>query len=252
MGMIVSNGVQLNVQQLGDGPMVVMCHGLVFGSIATWYFTAAGLLASRFKVVLYDMRGHGKSELSVAGYDVDTLSDDLGGLVDHLQALQTVGKIRLVGHSYGALVALNFALRYPDRVERLVLIDAPLPANHYIYPSLSSAERGFISQLHSTDTHHVVSSPSRGGSRIQKRLDFLLFESTLRNDVRNSGDIDDERLKSLNMPVLCIYGSQSDCLDSGRRLSQVIPNAQLKFVKCGHFVPVDAPKEMTSLIDGFL
>lgn len=115
-------------------------HGLVFGSIATWYFTAAAKLATRFNVVMYDQRGHGKSDLTASGYDLNTLASDLEGVVDHYRQSSDVSGFALVGHSYGALVALTYALRFPARVSRLVLIDAPLPASRYVYPSMAGVE----------------------------------------------------------------------------------------------------------------
>ena len=66
------NGVRLHWQELGSGPPLVMLHGLLVGSLATWYFTAAPALAARGHVVLYDLRGHGLSERAPSGYDVAT------------------------------------------------------------------------------------------------------------------------------------------------------------------------------------
>lgn len=251
-----TNGINLHCQQLGAGPLLVMCHGLVFGSIATWYFTAAAKLATRFNVLLYDQRGHGKSDLAVAGYDLENMTTDLEGLVEHFQLHEQNAekrKVILVGHSYGALIALHYALRHPAQVDKLVLIDAPLPANHYVYPSMATADsREALQWLFPPALKQKVQQGNRSARRFQERMEYLFLQSSLRQDVAAAGDIADERLQRLNMPVLCLYGRNSECLDVGERLARVIPNARLQLLECGHFIPVEAPEEMTKALDEFL
>ncbi|MBV2235665.1 MAG: alpha/beta hydrolase [Sterolibacterium sp.] len=253
-----TNGVALHCQQLGEpgNPLLVMCHGLVFGSIATWYFTAAAKLATRFNVLLYDQRGHGKSELLAAGYDLETMTQDLEGLIGHFQSAETgpgATKVTLVGHSYGALIALNYALQHAARVEKLVLIDAPLPANHYVYPSMANADsREALQWLFPEALKQKVQQGNRSAMRFQERMEYLFLHSTLRQDVAAAGDIEDERLAQLDMPVLCLYGKNSECLAAGERLARVIPQARLQLLDCGHFIPIEAPEAMTCALDAFL
>ena len=79
----VAPGVHLNYQQWGHGSPVVMCHGLLFGSMAAWYFSAALPLSGSHQVVLYDMRGHGKSDRAASGYDLATQVSDLEKVICH-------------------------------------------------------------------------------------------------------------------------------------------------------------------------
>ncbi len=255
MGMIRANGVELNCQTLGSGPLLVMCHGLVFGSIATWYFTAAARLAERFHVVLYDMRGHGKSELAPSGYDVGTLSADLQGVIEyHRQSGSVEGDtVYLAGHSYGGLVALRYALNFPAQVHKLALVDAPLPANRYVYPGMAGVHsRETLAQAFPAAMRDKFLQGGRAARRWQERMEYLFLESTLRDDVRMSGDVADALLKQLTMPTLCLYGRDSDCLAAGERLSKVLPHARLQMLDCGHFIPVEAPGAMTQALDEFL
>ena len=259
MGLVKSNGIHLNCQILGgfadsgDMPRLVMCHGLVFGSIATWYFTAAAKLAERFEVILYDQRGHGKSDLTPTGYDLDTLAQDLEGLLESLPAAGSAAPVTLVGHSYGALVALNYALKHSHQVAKLVLIDAPLPASRYIYPSLADTDdRDAFAAFIPDDIRQQLVPEGRAAKRLQERLEYLFLKSSLRQDVRESGDIDDATLSSLDIPVLCLYGRNSDCLEAGQRLARVLPHVQLKLLDCGHYIPLEAPQEMTDCLDAIL
>ncbi len=101
----------------GDGPPVLALHGLA--SSAHWYDLVAPLLRDRYRVIAPDQRGHGQSAQAASGYDWPTLASDAIGLLDHL-GLQTAA---VVGHSWGANVALNTAALHPDRVTALVMID---------------------------------------------------------------------------------------------------------------------------------
>ena len=101
----------------GDGPPVMALHGLA--SSAHWYDLVAPYLRDRFRVVAPDQRGHGKTSQASSGYDWGTLSGDITRLMDHLG----IAKASVFGHSWGGHVASNLAVRHPDRVRGVVLID---------------------------------------------------------------------------------------------------------------------------------
>src|SRR5260221_11256843 len=101
----VVHGVRLHYQRLGpDGAdaRVVFVHGLVMDNLASWYFSVACATAAFADVLLYDLRGHGRSERPKSGYGVDDMVLDLAGLLD-----ATVGQapVHLVGNSLGALLS---------------------------------------------------------------------------------------------------------------------------------------------------
>ena len=121
MPVLTVGGRQVHVQELGEGPAVVMIHGLLVGSLASWYFTAAPDLARAHRVRMYDLRGHGRSGRADTGFDTRTLAGDLDALTADLPA-----PFDVVGHSWGGLVALRYALAHPERpVRRLTLPRAP-------------------------------------------------------------------------------------------------------------------------------
>ena len=117
------NGFGLHYWQLGQGPDLVMLHGLN-GNLAVWHLELAPRLRSEYRITTYDLRGHGRSEMPPAGYTTEDMAKDLRGLLDALQ----IPTAHLVGHSMGADIALHFALLYPDRVRRMVLIEPGIPA----------------------------------------------------------------------------------------------------------------------------
>ena len=136
MRMVDTGAVQLHTTDLGAGPALVMVHGLLVGSLASWYLTAAPALARTHAVRLYDLRGHGRSTRPPTGYDTRTMAGDLAALAADLP-----GPIDVVGHSYGALVALRFAQAHPTRVRRLSLVEAPLPPSPPLPPLLPDPTR---------------------------------------------------------------------------------------------------------------
>jgi pimeloyl-ACP methyl ester carboxylesterase len=245
-----SGGVQLHTHSLGNGPLLVMCHGLITANLATWYFSAAPALARRYKVVLYDLRGHGKSASAATGYDLDTMCRDLACVVAAHGtpcSSRSDEKVALVGHSYGALIALNYALRHPREVSRLVLIDAPLPAARYVYPSLACIDSPSLLQ-DLLQAHEPLASKRRRRPRPRaaaERLEALLLGSSLREDVCAMQDIPDARLEALDVPTLCLYGRYSDCAAAGQRLARLLPHGELRWLECDHFIPTRAPGAMT-------
>jgi pimeloyl-ACP methyl ester carboxylesterase len=246
---VTKRGLTFHTQELGAGsPPLVMLHGLLIGNLASWYFTAAPALAQGRRVLLYDLRGHGKSQRAPSGYDLGTMAGDLEALSEDLGE----GPIDLVGHSYGALVALRFALDHPSRVRRLCLVEAPLP------PSKFGDFEQFTTR---TPAEMVASLPEglqtflgQGGRRATRLLDalnFLTAESSLFADLRAEPDIPDPVLAALACPLLCVYGTESLCKHVGERLARVIPGARLLLLPGGHYLHLDASAALSRALAEF-
>jgi len=88
-------------------------------STAHWYDIVAPMLRDRYHIYAPDQRGHGQTTSAPSGYDWQTLSDDLAGLLDHVG----LDQVAVMGHSWGGNVATNFSANYPERVSRLIMID---------------------------------------------------------------------------------------------------------------------------------
>lgn len=249
MSLETRNGVALHVQRLGEkGSPVVMLHGLFVGSMASWYFTAAPALAGKHRVVLFDLRGHGKSERPATGYDVATMAEDLRAIAADFDE-----PVSVVGHSYGAVVALTFALRHPERVRDLVLVDAPLP------PSRLSELESFVKKSPEEmlaalppELAGPLAKPGRQARKLAETLHFMAKQTSLIADVRRAEDVPDAALATLACPTLCIYGTKSSCLPVGERIARVAPNASLQTIAGGHFLPLEAPSELARAIATFV
>jgi pimeloyl-ACP methyl ester carboxylesterase len=119
---IATNGAKIHVRVGGQGPTVVLLHG--YGETGDMWEPMAVELAKDHTVVVPDLRGLGLSSKPVSGgYDKKTQGEDVAGVLDALK----IAKADLVTHDIGNMVGYAFAAEHRDRVNRFVLIDAPLP-----------------------------------------------------------------------------------------------------------------------------
>jgi pimeloyl-ACP methyl ester carboxylesterase len=233
---------------MGDGPPVVMLHGLLVGNMTTWYFTTAPRVAKNHRVILFDLRGHGRSGRPPGGYDVRRMTRDLASVVEQL----TDEPVALVGHSYGALLALMFALGRPERVSKLAVVEAPLPPSNLIELEafMGSGPAEMIEALPEVLRNAFVRG--RRGARVVETVRFLAQESSLIGDLRHAEDIPDEALRTLGCPLLAVYGTQSSCRPVGARLLRLVPGARLVELEGGHFLPLEAPQALTDVLTEFI
>jgi pimeloyl-ACP methyl ester carboxylesterase len=109
------------------GEPVVLIHGHG-ADTRLWDYQVPALQAAGYRVVRYDVRGHGKSSVPATGYTWENYAADLGGLLDKSLG---IGAIHLVGLSMGGGIALQYALDFPWRAHSLTLVDSTLPGFHY-------------------------------------------------------------------------------------------------------------------------
>jgi pimeloyl-ACP methyl ester carboxylesterase len=118
---VATNGVTIHVRSGGTGPAVVLLHG--YGETGDMWAPLAADLARDHTVIVPDLRGLGLSSKPPGGFDKKTQAGDVSGVMAALGVQQA----DVVAHDIGNMVAFQFAAQYPQRVRRLVLIDAPVP-----------------------------------------------------------------------------------------------------------------------------
>jgi len=118
---IVTNSVTIHTRIGGAGPAVLLLHG--YGETGDMWVPLAVDLAREHTVIVPDLRGLGRSSTPSSGFDKKTQAGDVAGVLATLR----IEQIDLVTHDIGNMVGFAFAAQHPERVKRLVLIDAPLP-----------------------------------------------------------------------------------------------------------------------------
>lgn len=133
------NDIKINYEVEGEGEPLVLIHGLS-GSTIEWFFQIPEL-SKHYKVIAYDIRGHGQTDKPKQEYSIKLFADDLKGLLDKLG----VERAHIIGHSMGGMVAQQFALDYPDKVKSLVLANTASESGEvgelYIKNSILCAEK---------------------------------------------------------------------------------------------------------------
>ncbi|MDX3805578.1 alpha/beta fold hydrolase [Bosea thiooxidans] len=118
---IATNGATIHVRVGGQGPAVVLLHG--YGETGDMWAPMAADLAKDYTVVVPDLRGLGLSSKPASVFDKKTQAGDVAGVLNALK----IERAGLVTHDIGNMVGFAFAAQQPQRVERFVLIDAPVP-----------------------------------------------------------------------------------------------------------------------------
>lgn len=119
------NGVQLHYVEAGSGPLVILLHGFPEFWYC-WRHQIPALADAGFRVLAPDLRGYNESDKprGVASYSTEHIVADVAGLVQHAGAEQAV----IVGHDWGGAIAWELAMRHPEMVRKLVVLNCPHPA----------------------------------------------------------------------------------------------------------------------------
>jgi pimeloyl-ACP methyl ester carboxylesterase len=249
---------KLHYQVLGksggkDEPTVVFLHGLVMDNLSSWFFTMANAVSRRSRVLLYDLRGHGFSDRPREGYSVETHVEDLRELLAEAGA---EGPVVLVGNSFGGLLALNFAHRYPEFVRGLVLVDAQLNDDAWKAQmarslGLQGEERDKL--IGATFQNWLGRNSKRKSNRLAENAEDLVVRTSLMDDLRASANLEDPALRRISVPALGIYGASSDIIHVAHRLKGLLPDFELQVLEgCTHSVIWEKTEAVKSLITGWL
>jgi len=268
---VLANGINLHYWRVGEGPDLVMLHGLT-GNLAVWHLKMVSMLRGKFRLTTYDLRGHGRSDMPPTGYTTADMAADLEGLLDALD----MERVHLVGHSLGADISLHFALLHPHRVGKMVLIEAGIPALINLRKREDWEGWAYWAQLleefagikvprekwHDIDymvrqslEAPIVYGPARGLARKKEPVLRLLDTTTLVKDYEVVGDLTLENLARLPHPKLLIYDSGSPYLGTYHVLRDLLINCTpilLPPSEHRHFSPLEEPELLVEHIKALL
>lgn len=248
------NGTRLFYETLGKGPTVVLIHGGLVDS--RLWDDQMKQLAKRHKVLRYDLRSFGKSTTATAPF---SHIEDLRALLDFLH----INKATLVGLSLGGMIAADFALEYPDRVERLVLVDAGLRGDKQppprdakeAYEAIQRGAEPFADVAMRSDFYRAV----KQNSAIYKRLRGMVidnFRSLASPPLWRYPETPTiDRLGSISAQTLVVVGAQDDqrLKNISDLLAAKIPSARLVTIQgSSHHPPVEKPKAFNKVVLEFI
>ena len=260
-------------RQAGSGPVVVLVHGITLSS-ATWE-RVIGDLARRFTVIAPDLAGHGESDKPKGDYSLGAHASTVRDL------LLALGHERasFVGHSLGGGIVLQLSYQFPERCERLVLVDsgglgrevslllraATLPGSELVLPFLAATRLldagarvgdllGRLGLHVPTDLEEIA----RGHSTLRDGEARAAFVHTLRSVVEPGGqrvDASNRLYLAQQIPFLLIWGKRDSIIpvSHGRAAHEQLPGSRLEvFERSGHFPQLDEPERFLEVLVDFI
>ncbi len=251
-------GVKIHYQEAGSGPAVILLHGLG-GDLSNWAQTI-GPLSQKYRVIVPDQIGFGRSDKPMINYRVGTLVDFLDGFYKELK----LERASLVGNSLGGWTAAAYALAHPEKVERLVLVDAAGFAitgdvDPRILNGLNPSTRDAVKQVMSlvfynkqiyasdaaVDLLFARKMTAGDGYTIQRFID----------SITRGEDVLDNKLGAVKPPTLIIWGREDGLtpIAMGERFKKEIQGSELVVLeKCGHVPQLEKAAEFNAALVKFL
>jgi pimeloyl-ACP methyl ester carboxylesterase len=260
------NGLNIHYVQTGQGPNLVLIHGIA-SNLGQWQLGILPALVEHFRLTMYDLRGHGYSDMPTRGYTPTHMLGDFSGLMDYLGMERT----SIVGHSYGGLVALCYALHLPERVDKLIIADTGIPAverrdgrDAVLVGWRESLQRGGIAvpEEKAEDIGYLIEQTVKlrgrswrgmGARRAIARLTRFTTTTSFAQEYRATSSLTLDMIHQIQAPVLLIYGDRSPLTASFQALRDNLPNRRAAIVADGgHFYPLQHPETFVRHIKDFL
>lgn len=259
-----------------DGSPLILLHGFL-GSVIDWTNTFPALTEAGYRVIAYDRPPFGLSDKRTAlNYSLQAMTDLTAALMD----APGIDRAAIIGHSAGGSVAANFALRYPERVEKLVLIagavgitgsaeegSSPFSFLGNIDPDSPLAQNlirtFFTGNFGQEMLGQAVNDPAAIDPELlakrERGLKVKGWEGGLLAFVRDSllpeSQIDLEQLRTVTRPVLLVWGEADQIvpITVGEKLAELFPNdTWISYPDIGHLPMDEAPEQLNAHLLEFL
>jgi len=261
MPTIQVNGVSLyyELHGLEDAPVLVLNNGIIMNAATSWVYQTK-TLSQQYRLLQYDCRGQGQSDHPESPYSMELHADDLSALMDTLK----IEKAHIAGISYGGEVAQAFVLKYPDKVQSLILIDTVSE----IGAELRIIIQSWVDALKTGDalaffnatvpwnfSPEFIANNTALLEDAKKRYTLLDFPAIIRL-CEAFFEVDfTKRLKEIKVPA-CIMVGELDLLKGtcyAEILKKNIPHAEYHVLMgTGHASCWERPQEFNSVVLGFL
>ncbi|HXX88719.1 MAG TPA: alpha/beta hydrolase [Acidimicrobiales bacterium] len=266
------HGYEVAYRRAGEGPVLLLLHGIA-GSSETWV-PVMELLQRDYTVLAPDFLGHGRSAKPLGDY---SLGNHAAGMRDLLEVL-SIERATVIGQSFGGGVAMQFAYQFPERCERLVLVDAgglgrevswmlrllTLPATEYLLPIVFSAPvrncgDSILGFLQNRGIRHARAGEMwRSFASLTEPANRQAFVRTMRAVIDPGGQsvsAIDRLYLAANMPTLIIWGDKDKIIPlvHANAAHEAIPNSRLEIMEgVGHYPHVEEPFRFVEVVLDFL
>jgi pimeloyl-ACP methyl ester carboxylesterase len=264
-GTVRANGQKLYYEVHGEGQPLVLVMGIGY-DCTLWTLAQVPALSQKFRVVIFDNRDAGRSSQATGAYAIADMADDTAGLMDALD----IKKAHVCGLSMGGMIAMEFALRHPGRLDRMILTGAPgAPARAAFHPIRTwnwvkandktgevFAGQQFTSLFSTAFLRNreavqqtvamLSSNPNPVGPQAYNRQ----AQALLQFDVL-------DRLAAVKAPTLCVVGEQDllSPIHECREVADKIPGAKFEVIKgdgSSHVLPIERADDFNGLVRSFL
>jgi pimeloyl-ACP methyl ester carboxylesterase len=267
------HGNRYAYRMAGEGPVVVLIHGIASES-STWRLVMRGL-SRHFTVIAPDLLGHGSSAKPTGDYSLGAHASIVRDLMLELGH----DRATFVGHSLGGGIAMQIAYQFPERCERLVLVDsgglgrevtlllraATLPGAEYVLPILTNGRVLDAGRLAGRALGAVGLGPgtdlresARGHATLADRGTRDAFLRTIRSVVEPRGqrvDATDRLYLAERAPMLFIWGEHDSLIpvSHAHTAHEQVPSSRLEiFTESGHFPQLDEPARFVEVVSDFI
>ena len=212
--MSISTDISLHFVEKGLGKPLILLHGN--GEDGSYFEYQIDCFSANYRVIAIDTRGHGQTPRGEKPFTIVQFAEDLHDFMDE----SGIDQALLLGFSDGGNIALTFALKYPERVEKLILNGANL------FPSGVKARYQWPIEI----GYHIAKFFAKKSEKAKLNAEMLGL-------MVNEPHIDPVELARLTMPVLVVAGTKDMIKETHTRLIyKSLPNAQLSIIEGNHFV----------------
>ena len=222
--------IKLNYIEQGQGQSLILLHGN--GEDTTYFEHQIPYFSKNYHVIAIDTRGHGQSPRGEKPFTIKQFAEDLHDFMDE----KGIKKAVILGFSDGGNIALTFALKYPERVDKMIVDGANL------FPSGVKPLYQWPIEI----GYRIAKLFSRKSEQAKRNTEMLGL-------MVNEPHIDPAELAHLTMPVLVVAGTKDMIKDSHTRLIyKSLPNAQMNIIEGDHFVANKNAEAFNKVVDIFL
>ena len=249
----------LHYKEIGEGKPLVILHGL-FGTSDNWQ-THAKKLGEYYRVILVDQRNHGHSPWS-EDFTYEHLADDLERLILHLG----IDQFTLIGHSMGGKTAMYYSQKYPNRLEKMVVVDIGIkryPMHHNeIIKGIKSIDLSTIESRSAAEQAMLPFVDSYGVRQFLLKNLYWIEKGKLA--WRMNVDVLEREMEEILAPIptievwtptLFLRGAMSNYIldEDWDAIEEVFPDATLETIEnAGHWVHSEQPEEFIEKVLGFI